>query len=101
MFIGLLLIGGGLVAQEKLSLEDAVMQQYRKYYPDNIPGFSWIPKTNSFTYLEGYRTLKKGSSNNTEAVDWFTIDQVNKVLGSKLSWFSGFEWKNEKELFYT
>jgi dipeptidyl-peptidase-4 len=99
MFIGLLFIGGGLIAQEKLTLEDAVMQQYRKFYPDNITGFSWIPNSTSFSYLEGYKTLKKGSAANPEAEEWLTIDEVNKALKSKLSWFSGFEWKNEKEFY--
>lgn len=88
---------GALHAQTKLTIEDAVMQQYRKFAPDNMPFFRWVPDTDCYTYLEGYRTLKKASFSQAKAKDWFTIAEVNKVLGSKLAWFSGFNWKNENE----
>lgn len=89
----------GTFAQQKLTLEDAVMQQYRNFAPDNLPFFSWVPNTDCYTYLEGYTTLKKASFTNQETKDWFTIAQVNKAMKSELRWFSGFEWKNENEFY--
>jgi dipeptidyl-peptidase 4 len=84
-------------AQKKISLEEAVTQQYRKFAPESMPFFQWLPNTDCYTYLDGYRTLKKASFGNTEAKDWFTIEEVNKILGTELPWFTGFQWKNENE----
>jgi dipeptidyl-peptidase-4 len=97
LFLAFLLIFGAVQGQTKLTLEDAVMQQYRKFAPDNMPFFKWVPNTDCYTFLEGYRTLKKASFTNTKAKDWFTIAEVNKALKSELPWFSGFSWKNENE----
>lgn len=83
--------------QEELTLPDAVMQQYRKFYPSSLMMFNWVPNTDCYTYLEGYQKLMKASVKNTEAKEWFTIQQVNEALGSELYWFSGLSWKNENE----
>jgi len=88
---------GNFTAQTKLTLEDAVMQQYRKYAPESMPFFKWIPNTDYYTFLDGYTILKKASFANTAAKDLANIADVNKALGSKLPWFSGFQWKNENE----
>lgn len=37
----------------------------------------------------------KASVRNTEAKEWFTINQVNEKLGTEFYWFSGLEWKDE------
>ncbi|MDC1186750.1 S9 family peptidase [Crocinitomicaceae bacterium] len=97
LFLAFLFVFGGISAQNKLTLEDAVMQQYQKFAPETMPFFKWLPNTDCYTYLEGYRTLKKASFGNTDAKDWFTIAEVNTALGSALPWFSGFTWKNENE----
>lgn len=86
-------------AQKKLTLEDAVMQQYRKFAADNLTLFQWIPNTDCYSYLEGYRTLMKASAGNTEAKSIATIDEVNKALKTSFAWFSGMEWKNENEFY--
>lgn len=95
--ISFVLFIGNLSAQTKLTLEDAVMQQYRKFAPESMPFFKWVPNTDCYTYLDGYRTLKKASFKNTDAKDLIAIDELNKILKAKLPWFSGFQWKNENE----
>ncbi len=97
LLLAFLFILGAAQAQQKISLEDAVMQQFRKFAPESMPFFQWLPNTDCYTYLDGFRSLKKASFGNTEAKDWFTIAEVNKALGTELQWFSGFEWKNENE----
>ncbi|MBU2020151.1 MAG: DPP IV N-terminal domain-containing protein [Bacteroidetes bacterium] len=84
-------------AQTKLTLEDAVLQQYRKFASDNLFGFAWVPNTDCYSYLEAYRTLKKASFTNTEAKTVLTIDEVNTALNVKLPWFTGFKWLSENE----
>ncbi len=82
---------------KELTLEDAVMQQYRKFAPKSLTMFSWVPNTDCYTYLESSQILMKASVENTEAKELLTIQQLNAVLDAELSWFSGFEWKNENE----
>lgn len=95
--LSFLFIFSGFHAQKKLTLEQSVLQQFRQFAPESLPFFRWLPNTDCYTYLDNFKTLKKASFGNTEAKDWFTIDEVNKALGSKLSWFTGFSWKNENE----
>ena len=38
--------------REELTLEDAVMQQYRDFYPQSLAMFQWVPDTDCYTYLE-------------------------------------------------
>ena len=85
-----------LKAQTKeLTLEDAVMQQYRNFYPQSLVMFQWIPNTDCYSYLEGYQKLMKASVKNTEPKEILNIQQLNEKLGSELSWFSGLTWKDE------
>lgn len=80
--------------KKELTLEQAVLQQYRSLAPDNLAFFQWIPKSSAYTYLSGYKTLMKASVDNQKAVQWFTIEEINTALNAKLNWFSGFEWKD-------
>lgn len=87
----------GTIAQQELTLKDAVMEQYRKYYPKQPMQLQWIPGTTDYTYLEGYVNLKKSSAMSQETTDWLSIQDVNAVLNSELFWFSGMEWKSSTE----
>lgn len=83
---------------KELTLEDAVMQQYRGFYPKSLRMFKWVPNTDCYTYLsENYQSLMKASVKNTEAKEWIKIQDVNEALGAELYWFSGLKWKNENE----
>ena len=62
--------------QKELTLEDAVMQQYRNFYPDALTMFNWIPNTDCYVYLDGYQKLMKASMRNTEAKE--LLEQIVK-----------------------
>jgi dipeptidyl-peptidase-4 len=81
--------------KKQISLKDAVTQQNRLFAPEKMSAFHWIPNTNNFTYLEKFVTLKKGTVLSDKIEVLFTLEELNKVLNTKLSWFSGFEWKDE------
>jgi dipeptidyl-peptidase-4 len=83
--------------QKELTLSDAVLEQYRKFYPERVTFFKWIPGKTEYTYLKGYTTLVKSSVNAKADEDWMTIAEVNKLAGTKFQWFSGFEWINSNE----
>lgn len=85
-------------SQKELTLEDAVLNQYRAFYPERIAGFNWIPNSQDYSYLEGFVNLvivlgKTGKSRT------IPITEVNKALGAKLRWFSGFEWKDAQSFY--
>lgn len=90
LFVGLSVVTYG--QKKKLELKDAVMQQYRAFLPEQMNQFFWIPNSSDFTYLDNYTTLKKGSAKTGKIETLLTIEELNKVLESKLGWFSGFEW---------
>lgn len=95
--VGLAVTSLSFGQQKELTLSDAVMQQYRAFYPKSMTMFNWVPDTDCYTYLKGYKTLMKASVIKPEAKEWMTIEQVNEKLGSEFYWFSGMTWKNENE----
>lgn len=96
-FFLFLFIGTFSFAQKELTLKDAVMEQYRGFYPEQPLFFQWIPGKTEYTYLKGYTTLMKSSVNAKSDENWMTIAEVNKLAGTKFNWFSGFEWINTNE----
>ena len=94
LFIGALVCSTMSFTQKnELTLPDAVLQQGRKFGADKMPFFQFIPKSEKFSYLSKFKTLMIGVEGNIQ-MDSITIDQINAQLGSQLSWFSGFEWKD-------
>lgn len=84
-------------AQKDLSLSDAVLEQYRKFYPEQPAFFQWIPEKTEYTFLEGYTTLVKSDIKSKTNENWLTIEEVNKLTTTKFQWFSGFEWLNSNQ----
>lgn len=96
----LVLIGCTVQAQKKqLTLAESVSQQYRTFRPEQLAGFSWIPKTDLYVYTDSYTTMKRTSAKKNTPENWFTIQDVNTALGSELYNFYGYTWKNDQELY--
>ena len=95
VLVALLSINFAKAQTKELTLEDAVMQQYRNFYPQSLVMFQWIPNTDCYSYLDGYQKLMKASVKNTTAKEILNIKQLNEKLGTELSWFSGMTWKDE------
>jgi dipeptidyl-peptidase-4 len=96
-FIFFFIIGSFSFGQKELTLSDAVMEQYRKFYPEQPLLFQWIPEKTEYTFLKGYTTLVKSGVSTNGDTDWMTIAEVNQLAGTKFGWFSGFEWLNATE----
>ncbi|TNF47720.1 MAG: S9 family peptidase, partial [Bacteroidetes bacterium] len=89
-----------LANKQELTLKDAVMKQYRDFYPDRLNGFQWLANTDCYTfYSKNYQSLYKSSVSGTKDTEWYTIQKVNEVLGSELYNFYGLTWKNENEFY--
>ena len=98
LFIGLTALS--VSAQKELTLEDAVMNQYRAYYPKNTTMVKWIPNTANYSFLSAdYQTLKKGSVKNNKISDVITASEVAKLTGEELRWLNISEWKSKNEFY--
>lgn len=86
--------------QKELTLKDAVLEQYGKFYPEHITGFQWIPGTDSYVYLED-NTFKKASVKNNKAEVQLSLTEVNKDFGTELKGFSEVVWKDAKTFYFT
>ena len=96
----LLVFSNFLVSQKDLNLEDAVLQQYRKYAPDRITSFQWLPNSTKYSYLNKDRgTLLMSDVNSKEVDVVLTIPEANKILNSDFHAFYYILWKNENECF--
>lgn len=95
LFIGATICSTITFSQKnELTISDAVLQQGRKFGADKMAFFQFIPNSEKYSYLSKFKTLMFGSSVNTK-LDSISIETVNTALGSKLAWFSGFEWKDQ------
>ena len=91
---------GLTMAQKELTLDDAVMQQYRKFYPERITGFSWLPNTTKYVYLSSDRGILYKSSPATKKEEvLLNIKELNQLLGTKLWGFYPLEFTNEHTFF--
>src|SRR5690606_35869848 len=80
-------------AQKTISLEDAVLQQGRKFRADRMTGFQWIPNSQSYTYLaDSGKQLMSASAANTTAKELVSLADVNAATGAKFSNFGTLKW---------
>lgn len=100
LFVGLLvfpLLSGMLQAQNKmLTMEDAIMGQWRQFYPESMSQLQWRGKSNEYTYVEG-KLLKSATIGSTPK-NILELDQLNEALKSaslqKLGGFPRIHWVN-------
>jgi dipeptidyl-peptidase-4 len=77
---------------KKITLEDGVLQQGRKFGADKMTGFQWIPNTNKYVYFkDSWTTLVLGTQG-PNFIETPTLADINTTLGTKLKNFFGVEW---------
>lgn len=86
---------------KELTLADAVMNQYRAYYPSSTILFNWIPKTTTYSFLSAdYQTLLKGNIKNDKTTAIITTAEITKITGETANYVNVIEWKDATQ-FYT
>ena len=82
------------VAQlKKITLEEGVLQQNRKFGADKLTGFQWIPSTSNYVYYtDGWTKMLSTSTKNTATKEVVTVTEINTALGTKIKNFFGTEW---------
>ena len=78
---------------KKITLEDGVLQQGRKFGADKLTGFQWIPNTNKYVYYtDAWTKMVSANSSDTNAKELVTLSEINSALGTKLKNFFGTKW---------
>ncbi|MGV9002761.1 DPP IV N-terminal domain-containing protein [Flavobacterium sp.] len=86
---------------QKITLEEAVLQQGRKFGADKLTGFQWIPKTNNYIYYTDSWTNMVIGSQGPKKTENATLSEINAALGTKLKNFYGIEWIDGTTLLVT
>lgn len=87
-------------AQANLSLEDAVMNQYRKYYPAHTMMVKWIPDTKTYSHLSrDYQTLMVSDAKKIKSNDLINTEELQKATGEKFGYVNVIAWKDQNNFF--
>lgn len=87
---------------KKLTLEEGVLQQNQKFRADKLSGFQWIPNTNRYVFhTDAYTKMMSASTDDTKAVEFITLKDINSALGTKLKNFAGIEWIDSNAILVT
>jgi len=94
-------VGLTTFSQKEIDLKDAVMQQYRKFYPSSTNMVKWIPDTKTYSYVsKDYQTLRMGNAKKSSSTDLLTTADMAKMTGENFGYAKVLSWKDENN-FYT
>lgn len=96
------IIAFNIIAQEgkMLTMENAILDRYRKYNPESIQQHTWRGEINFYTYVEDsilfQESIKAGAKE--EVLKLSELNQALNLIGeSALQRFPRFEWLNKNE----
>jgi dipeptidyl-peptidase-4 len=93
LFFSLFLALTSQAQLKKITLEEGVLQQNRKFGTDKLTGFQWIPNTNNYVYYtDAWSKMMSASTADKTAKELVTLSDINTALGTKLKNFFGLEW---------
>jgi dipeptidyl-peptidase 4 len=99
LFFGLFIALSAQAQLKKITLEDGVLQQGRKFGADRMTGFQWIPNTNKYVYYTDVWTkMVTASTNDKTTKELVTLTEINLALGTKIRNFFGVEWIDSNTL---
>jgi dipeptidyl-peptidase-4 len=80
----------------KITLEDGVLQQNKKFGADKLTGFQWIPNTNKYVYYtDAWSKMMSATTTESKASELVTLANINSILGTKIKNFFGTQWIDE------
>lgn len=80
LLVSVLFFFTGLFSQnEKLTIQDAVLNQWRSLYPEHLSGVKAYGE-NNFTYVKDYNKIYKINSRKADTALLYTLDDINEVL---------------------
>ncbi len=95
LFTTILISVASLAQLKKITLEESVLQQGRKFGADKMLGFQWIPSTNNYVYCaEKWTKLLTANALDNTPKELISLSDLNKNLGSDFKNFFGIEFKD-------
>ncbi len=70
----------GISQSKKLTMEDAVWNQWFSLRPESLDQLQWLPETHDYVYIKAYSNVYKGTIKKGKDKLWFTLDGVNSVV---------------------
>lgn len=93
LFFGLFIALNSQAQLKKITLEDGVLQQGRKFGADRMTGFQWIPNSLHYVYYtDSWTKMMSAGVAKKEAVELAKLSEINAALGTQLKHFFGTEW---------
>jgi dipeptidyl-peptidase-4 len=93
VFFSLFLAFTSQAQLKKITLEDGVLQQGRKFGADRVTGFQWIPNSNKYVYYtDGWSKTVTATTSDKKTSELVTLAEINSALGTKLRNFFGLQW---------
>ncbi len=87
-------------SQQKLTLEDAVLQQGRKFRADRMQGFQWVPNTQQYVFFgENGKKLMTADIKDSKGAERLTLNDINSTLATDIKSFYGMEFVNDDNVF--
>lgn len=94
-------VGLASLAQNELTLTDAVLGQYRQFYPKRTVMLKWIPDTKTYSYLSGdYQTLKMADAKKGKPTDLISSSELSEMTNEQFGYAKIIDWKDANN-FYT
>ena len=82
-----------------LTLEEAVRQQFGKFYPEHLSELQWIPNTEKYVFQKN-DTLFAGEATNKKRIIFTTKEAINKTGKITLTSLPSFHWTNENTAWF-
>ncbi|NMH24851.1 S9 family peptidase [Flavobacterium solisilvae] len=87
---------------KKITLEESVLQQGRKFGADKLTGFQWIPNTNKYVYYtDAWTKMMTATTADAKTSELTTLADLNAALGTKLKNFFGVQWIDANTILVT
>ena len=87
---------------KKITLEESVLQQGRKFGADKLTGFQWIPNTNKYVYYtDAWTKMMTATTADAKTSELTTLADINAALGTKLKNFFGVQWIDANTILVT
>ncbi len=87
---------------KELSIDDAIIGQYRQFYPDYILNIRWKDKKH-YTFIEQYSKIMVSTPTQKKAKELISLQEINKMYKNKgltpLLYITGIEWINSNQFY--
>ncbi len=96
LLIGIGITMGANAQQKELTLKDAVLGQWRQFYPKQLANLQWRAETDMVTYRsdDGTKMMQR-SAKGASASTLFDLAALNKALEQKLDYIPSIRWESK------